>query len=415
MSHAKIIWMTAAAGALCMLPDEAEAGWQGGSRRAKCVKPDSAITAEQQQSINAAVRGGTPVWHASGQVDQSGSSATTNQVLSQGAFDQAWIRYELCMALDNNHIDQETYNRLLMQSLQGGLSSNGTAVQPTASTAVQPTNTIVQPTTTVVQPTTTGAAASTSGTEWIQQIQAQTQLRSGPNYANMAAYGYTLMDVASTGLLNASDSTTVPLNLPNGYEYALMGVCDNDCSDLDLSVLKSGIELAVDTSRDDWPVVGVTTTGSGGYEVKVTMYQCTTTNCGYQLTVWRRAVESGSVASSSSTQNSSGVVPISAGQLIQGTLGSGDHTLPNGEWADRYSVSLQAGRTFVVNMGSSDIDTYIVLQSPSGATEGNDDCDGNRSLSCVGFVVPESGTWTIYATSYQGNDDGSYQLQTELR
>ena len=142
------------------------------------------------------------------------------------------------------------------------------------------------------------------GTAWIQQLQRQTELRSGPDYADMAGHGFSLLDVASTDLLAPSGVTTVPLNLPLGYEYVVMGVCDNDCSDLDLAVLKGGVELSVDTSTDDWPVVQMTPTGSPSYEIKVSMHQCShSSECGYQLTVWQRPVQGSQGGASIDAEN----------------------------------------------------------------------------------------------------------------
>ena len=144
--------------------------------------------------------------------------------------------------------------------------------------------------------------AEGSSTAWIQQLQAQTELRSGADFVNMAGYGFSLLDVASTDLLPPSGATTVPLTLPLGYEYAIMGVCDNDCSDLDLAVFKSGVELAVDTSEDDWPVVQITPTGSPNYEIKVAMHQCSHhTECGYQLTVWQRPIQAATPSAAAAT------------------------------------------------------------------------------------------------------------------
>ena len=123
---------------------------------------------------------------------------------------------------------------------------------------------------------------------WEQQLQQQTQIKSGAEYANMTAKGYTLVDVAKTGLLDASANETVNVTMPLGSSYIIMGVCDNDCSDLDLAVIKGGMELSKDTTSDDWPLVDITPTGSSDYEIKVTMYECSTSNCGYQLTVWKK-------------------------------------------------------------------------------------------------------------------------------
>ncbi|MEL6344753.1 MAG: PPC domain-containing protein [Myxococcota bacterium] len=392
---------------IILIPSVAQAGWQG--RRAKCVKPDSAITTEQQQSLSAAVRGGTAIWNAAGSTQQASASASTNQVLSQQAYDQAWIRYELCMALDNNHIDQETYNRLLEQSLMRTFNSASTPT-PTPPPTPTPTPTPVSTTPAETTPAETPRGADT--TQWKAQLQTQTELRSGSAYADMAGYGYSLLDVARTGLLDAQTATTVPVNLPAGYEYALMGVCDNDCSDLDLTVSKGGMELSVDSSRDDWPVVTITPTGSAAYDVKVAMFQCSTSNCGYQLTVWRRPVPEAPPAAVVGTP-SDGPATVQLGEVREGRLVAGDHTLPNGEWADRYTLSLQAGQTVRVGMRSADVDTYLVALAPSGHTEQNDDCDGDRARSCLNFVAPEGGDWTIFATSYQSGDDGAYSLSVE--
>ena len=124
--------------------------------------------------------------------------------------------------------------------------------------------------------------------EWETQLTTQTSLKSGSEYADMSAEGYSMMDVAQTSLLDAGASETVDISLPVGSAYILMGVCDNDCLDLDLALLSGGIELSEDTTDDDWPLVEVTPTSNPTYQVKVTMYNCSTPNCGYQLTVWKK-------------------------------------------------------------------------------------------------------------------------------
>ncbi|MFT4974287.1 MAG: hypothetical protein ACI8S6_000169 [Myxococcota bacterium] len=132
--------------------------------------------------------------------------------------------------------------------------------------------------------------ASTAQAEepWQVQLREQTQVKSGSDYSNMAGKGYSLVDVAKTSVLDASANEMVTLNLPIGSQYIVMGVCDNDCLDLDLSVMRGGIELSTDTTDDDWPLVEISPTSSSDYQIKVTMFQCSTPNCGYQLTVWKK-------------------------------------------------------------------------------------------------------------------------------
>ena len=133
-----------------------------------------------------------------------------------------------------------------------------------------------------------GASGSSGGSSWEAQLQEQTRIKSGADFADLEGNGYSLMDVARTSLLDASGNEVVDINLPPGKEYVVMGVCDNDCLDLDLAVLKGGLELSKDSSTDDWPLVEIVPTGSSGYQIRVTMYACSTPTCGYQLTVWRR-------------------------------------------------------------------------------------------------------------------------------
>ena len=131
-------------------------------------------------------------------------------------------------------------------------------------------------------------ASSGGGAAWQEQLQQQTTIKSGEGYGNFSAQGYSLMDVAQTELIAASASSDVELNLPPGSEYVLLGVCDNDCSDLDLTLIKGGMELDKDTTTDDWPILKVTPTSSSNYTVRVSMYNCSTSTCGYQLSVWKR-------------------------------------------------------------------------------------------------------------------------------
>ena len=106
--------------------------------------------------------------------------------------------------------------------------------------------------------------------------------------------------------------------------------------------------------------------------------------------------------------------PIQPGSAVQGTLAAGDGRLPNGEYADIYTLDVQAGQHLTVEMTAEDIDTYIVVRSPSGVVDGNDDFEGSSSRSRLELTAEESGTWQIYATSYQADDDGTYTLSATL-
>ena len=156
-------------------------------------------------------------------------------------------------------------------------------------------------------------------------------------------------------------------------------------------------------------VLDVFVEASGTWMVYATSFSAADKG-GYTLSVQADRSDTGSVASTDKVP----VGSITSGEAVQGTLGGGDFTLPNGEWADRYAIPVQAGQHLTASMTASDIDTYLVAQAPSGTTENNDDCDGDRNRSCLDFIAQESGDWVVYATSYQGDDDGSYTMQVDV-
>ena len=84
---------------------------------------------------------------------------------------------------------------------------------------------------------------------------------------------------------NASHSIT----LNAGTSYSLIGVCDNDCSDLDLRVYDpGGREVGSDLLTDDTPVVNVTPRRTGAYTVRAIMTACSSEPCRYGIGIYGR-------------------------------------------------------------------------------------------------------------------------------
>ncbi len=89
--------------------------------------------------------------------------------------------------------------------------------------------------------------------------------------------------------LDSDRSEYLTVNLRGGTSYALVGVCDQDCQDLDLRLYdENGNLVSSDSDTDDFPVVSVTPRWSGQYKVKVTMYECSTSYCYYGVGVFNR-------------------------------------------------------------------------------------------------------------------------------
>lgn len=234
--------------------------------------------------------------------------------------------------------------------------------------------------------------------EWEQQVLDQIQ-----NAALIyGSGGYALVGDAYTGSLAAQASENFTLSLQGGVSYALVGVCDNDCPDIDLVLSDdSGNTIASDYEDDAYPIVEVTPTWAGDYRVRVYMASCSIEPCFYGVGVYARAAPGAGASSAGSTQN------------YRGRLESSDDRL-NGTYFDRYDFQGNSGDIVVVDLYSSEFDTYLGLLAPSGDYTENDDYEGSTNRSRIEMVLDESGTWTVVVLSYQTGDTGAYELGINL-
>lgn len=127
--------------------------------------------------------------------------------------------------------------------------------------------------------TATGAAAQN---EYEEQVMAQ--LEAVAQVFLDAGYEPIVWD---SGALDDDEEDRYTVTLQAGFTYALVGVCDEDCSDLDLTLFDGAGTLVVeDTEIDDAPVVEFTVTRSGSFTLDVTMYTCTTEPCYYGVALF---------------------------------------------------------------------------------------------------------------------------------
>ena len=99
--------------------------------------------------------------------------------------------------------------------------------------------------------------------------------------------GYERTHDIYNGSLADHESESMTLNLHAGTTYALIGVCDQDCTDIDLRLYDSdGDEVDSDLKTDDKPIVQVAPHVTGEYRVKVTMASCSTSPCFYGVGVY---------------------------------------------------------------------------------------------------------------------------------
>jgi hypothetical protein len=101
--------------------------------------------------------------------------------------------------------------------------------------------------------------------------------------------GFELTHDKYTGTLHQNEFEFLTVTLHAGTSYALVGVCDNDCRDLDLALFDpDGREVDADRKLDDAPVVVATPSVTGQYRVKVVMAQCATSPCFYGIGIYGR-------------------------------------------------------------------------------------------------------------------------------
>jgi len=95
-----------------------------------------------------------------------------------------------------------------------------------------------------------------------------------------AQQGLRLMADPYVGSLRQGASTDLSINLNAGRSYMMVGVCDQDCSDVDLRLFDpSGNEVDSDLLADDVPIVDTRPARSGTYRVRVIMTACRTEPC----------------------------------------------------------------------------------------------------------------------------------------
>ena len=91
------------------------------------------------------------------------------------------------------------------------------------------------------------------------------------------------------GVLDPGAEVGLELELAAGVEYMIMGVCDADCDDLDLTLTDTnGNEITSDALNDAYPVLIFTAPAGGAHILWVTMYDCSVSPCSFGYKVFRK-------------------------------------------------------------------------------------------------------------------------------
>lgn len=90
--------------------------------------------------------------------------------------------------------------------------------------------------------------------------------------------------VARSGMLNEEESASFAVTLERGVAYAILGVCDDDCSRLQLMLATpSNNELALERNSETLPVLQFTPTETMSYRIRVVMEGCRMNPCWYAV------------------------------------------------------------------------------------------------------------------------------------
>ena len=99
--------------------------------------------------------------------------------------------------------------------------------------------------------------------------------------------GFTKQDEFVTGNLRQGEDSEFELQLEGGKNYIIVGVCDGDCTDLDMSLTTaSGQDVDSDFEEDDVPMVTVEVPQGATYNLMVRMAACSVEPCGFGVGVF---------------------------------------------------------------------------------------------------------------------------------
>jgi hypothetical protein len=129
------------------------------------------------------------------------------------------------------------------------------------------------------------ATPAAAQTPWEQQVQQQLRVIS----ADIAPQGWRYAGSPFTGQLGEGERETLRIALREGTAYALVALCDEDCRDLEVTVLgEDDAVLAKSAGRTDQPLLEVQAPATGKYRIMVTMAHCGSGPCAYGVGVFMK-------------------------------------------------------------------------------------------------------------------------------
>jgi len=92
--------------------------------------------------------------------------------------------------------------------------------------------------------------------------------------------------VKRSGMLNTDEAASFQTTLVQGTPYAILAVCDDDCSRLQLTLLSpSGSDIAKERNSESLPTLRFTAAATAVYGIRVVMEGCRWNPCWYAIAV----------------------------------------------------------------------------------------------------------------------------------
>lgn len=102
-------------------------------------------------------------------------------------------------------------------------------------------------------------------------------------------------------------------------------------------------------------------------------------------------------------------------QHISDTIDTHDPQLNSGEYKETWTFQGHAGQLLTADLRSSEFDPYLMIVSPSGKQEENDDYEGSSSRSLIAMRLEEEGEYKIVVTTYKPGMTGDYDLALRVQ
>lgn len=247
--------------------------------------------------------------------------------------------------------------------------------------------------------------------QWAQQIQ---RLFDKAN-EQMQSNGYRPDSAIQQGALRASGSERITIHVSGGGNPTeIMGLCDTDCSDMDLVLYdRAGNVLDKDLQADDVPIV-TWRGGEADLSLEVRMIKCKTDPCRYGVRAYTKTGgNSGNGGIDISTLAGRSLPVLRAGQQVEGMLTPGSVLRSDDTYMNGYYYDGVAGEQITITLRSADFDSWLVIDQPDGPFRKWDDDSGGGHDAKLSVTLPATGRYIIAANAVAKRSTGRYTLRVD--